>query len=271
MASCSDDSDDRPAGPSRPTMNKQDSLAIVAYYHSMKCAEWTGGFHWDLKDYTTWAGVYCLLDEAKNEYRVKGIETPRAASHIPAGYSLPPELGNLTELEILKVWGDERAVGGIPPEIFNCPLQRLSILGNAHGGFGGTIPKEIGKVANTLEYLQISGTSIGGEIPEEVGTLSKLESRANFIGNNFTGKVPLFLRNLPHGATLFRNGFTEMDWRYFTEDVGIIPDVMYNHLHGEIPDEVLQTERWKTYWEFLYNQADGYGYDKKYFSDLINY
>ena len=37
-----------------PTMNVQDSLAIVAYYHSMKCAEWKGDFHWDLTDYETW-------------------------------------------------------------------------------------------------------------------------------------------------------------------------------------------------------------------------
>lgn len=267
MVSCSDDSDDRPAGASRPTMNKQDSLAMVAFYHSMKCAEWTGGFRWNLNDISTWGGVTFTLDEVKNEWRVSKIETPYASLYIPASYSLPPELGNLTKLEELRVWGDSKAVGGIPPEIFNCPLKVLIIgdCNSPHGGFNGTLPKEIGKVAGTLENLMIVNTSIGGDIPEEVGTLSKLKYAATLRGNNFTGKVPIFLRDLPHGATVRNNYFTEMDWRYYTEDIGEIPDVTRNHLHGDIPSDVLQTERWKIYNQRVKNQADGYGYNEKYF------
>lgn len=40
---CACNNNDEPAGPTEPLMNKQDSLAIVAFYHSMKCAEWKGG------------------------------------------------------------------------------------------------------------------------------------------------------------------------------------------------------------------------------------
>lgn len=80
---CSDKGEALLTGPARPTMNVQDSLAIVAYYHSMKCAEWKGDFHWDLTDYETWGGVTAMLDTVKNEYRITGIEVPMAETYLP--------------------------------------------------------------------------------------------------------------------------------------------------------------------------------------------
>lgn len=254
---CSNDDTPVPSGPARPAMNKQDSLAIVAYYHSMKCAEWKEPYHWDIKDYTTWGGIEGALDVEKNEYRVIRVIVP-IPQLLPDGYSLPPELGNLTMLRVLRVFGDERASGGIPKEIFNCPLEELQIVGK---GFTGTIPKEIGKVKETLQWLKIAGTSIGGEIPEEITALQKVEGMVMLDDNNFEGKVPLFLRELPCPTLLSYNYFTEMDWRYFTEDIGHIPFLEFNCLSGEIPDEVLATERWKDYYLHINVQKKGYGYD----------
>lgn len=268
FVSCSNDDEDwQPSTPPRPTMNVEDSLAIVAYYHSMKCAEWKGEFHWDLTDYETWGGIQGTLDPEKNEYRITRIETPWAPLFLPDGYSLPPELGNLTRLEELVVWGDNRAEGGIPPEIFNCPLRLLYVVdvNQNHGGFSGTLSSDIGKLANTLQQLTISGTSIGGEIPEEVGSLQNLVVRAMLDGNNFTGKVPLSLRDLPYGAFVENNYLTELDWRFYTEDIGIIPSMRFNHLSGEIPDEVVKSDRWGIGCVNIYNQAEGYGFDEKYF------
>ena len=254
---CSDEG--TPAGPSeppRPTMNVQDSLAIVAYYHSMKCAEWKEPFHWDLKDYTTWGGIEAALDVEKNEYRVIRVIVA-IPQLLPDGYSLPPELGNLSMLQVLRVNGDERASGGIPKEVFNCPLEELQVMGK---GFTGTIPKEIGKVGNTLQWLNVSGTSIGGEIPEEIAELQHLEGMAVLSNNNFAGKVPICLRELPYVTQLAYNYFTEMDWRYFTEDIGYVPGLHYNCLSGEIPPEVFETERWQVYSANLTAQRKGYGY-----------
>ncbi len=239
-------------------MNKQDSLAIVAFYHSMKCAEWKEPYHWDIKDYTTWGGIEVALDVSKNEYRVIRVIVP-IPQLLPDGYSLPPELGNLPLLRSLRVNGDERASGGIPKEIFNCPLEDLAIVGK---GFTGTIPKEIGKVGNTLKWLFVFGTSIGGEIPEEITQLQHIEGMVDLSDNNFTGKVPLYLRELPYVTQLAYNYFTEMDWRYFTEDIGFIPGLHYNCLSGEIPPEVFETDRWRTYHANLTAQRKGYGYGK---------
>lgn len=137
---CACNNNDEPAGPAEPLMNKQDSLAIVAFYHSMKCAEWKGGFHWDLKDYTTWGGITAVLDTEKNEYRITEIEVPDAKRFLPDGYSLPAELADLTALRSLIVWGDERAEGGIPEEIFNCPLDTLYAIGT---GFQASVPQRL--------------------------------------------------------------------------------------------------------------------------------
>ena len=65
-AACSNDAPDTPpAEPPRPTMNVQDSLAIVAFYHAMKCGEWKAPFHWDLTDYETWGGITAVRDAEK--------------------------------------------------------------------------------------------------------------------------------------------------------------------------------------------------------------
>ena len=137
-------------------MNKQDSLAIVAFYHSMKCAEWKGGFHWDLKDYTTWGGITAVLDTEKNEYRITEIEVPDAKRFLPDGYSLPAELADLTALRSLIVWGDERAEGGIPEEIFNCPLDTLYAIG---AGFQASVPQRLW----TRSFTSVHPFSVGSD------------------------------------------------------------------------------------------------------------
>lgn len=129
FVACNDETEPGIPGEARPTMNPQDSLAMVAFYHSMKCAEWKGDFHWDLTDYTTWGGVTAALDTLNNEYRITEIEVPDATTYLPDGYSLPDELGDLTALRSLIVWGDGRRTGGLPETLFNCPLDLLYIQG----------------------------------------------------------------------------------------------------------------------------------------------
>ncbi len=253
---CSGDDDlpEVPKGPARPTMNVQDSLVMVAYYHSMKCAEWKEPYHWDITDYTTWGDVTAALDTEKNEYRIVKIRVGDP-KYLPAGYSLPAELGNLPYLTWLEISGDERAKGGIPKEIFNCPLELLYISGK---GFSGEIPKEIGNVAETMKWLYITGTSFN-KLPEEIGLLQNLGRQAYLVGNEFTGTPPLSLRNLPDFANLSYNKYTEMDWRFYTDGIGHIPNFDFNCLSGEIPEEVFETEYWNLYKIQVRNQRDGYG------------
>lgn len=82
LTACSNSQTEEEPTETRPSMNVQDSLAMVAFYHSMKCAEWKGEFHWDLKDYETWGGVFGVLDKEKNEYRITEIHVPDASDYI---------------------------------------------------------------------------------------------------------------------------------------------------------------------------------------------
>ena len=62
---------------------------------------------------------------------------------------IPPELGNLSSLTRLALWGNELG-GPIPPELGN--LASLTLLwGNE---LGGPIPPELGNLANVAEPLQ---------------------------------------------------------------------------------------------------------------------
>ena len=254
-----------PKGPTRPTMNVEDSLVMVAYYHSMKCAEWKEPYHWDITDYTTWGDVTAALDTAKNEYRIVKIRVSDP-SYLPAGYSLPPELGNLPYLTWLEISGDERATGGIPKEIFNCPLELLYITGR---GFGGEIPKEIGKVADTMKWLYIIGTSFY-KLPEEIGLLCNLENPAWLYNNKFKGTPPLSVRDLPQGAQLEDNYFTEMEWRFFTDDIGWVPPLKRNCFSGEIPEEVFATKKWEIYKVNISPQREGYGFSNYPYDEIYN-
>ena len=60
--------------------------------------------------------------------------------------SIPPEIGNLTNLTYLNLGGNQ--LTGIPPEIGN--LTNLTILSFSHNQLTGSIPSEIGILTNLI-------------------------------------------------------------------------------------------------------------------------
>lgn len=203
-----------------------------------------------------------LWDTKENIYRLWriAVEEPEL---LPAGYSLSPTLGDFEQLSHLRIQGDERASGGIPKELFNCPLKSLYIRGK---GFTGAVPKEIANVANTLFELEITGTSLS-ILPEEIGEL-QLVMVPNLSYNEFQGTPPLSLRNFPYSAWCYDNCFDEIDWRMFTElpewgtdpVIRSIPLLHNNCFTGTIPEEVLASDRWDYFRDCLGHQKEGYGF-----------
>ena len=136
--------------------------------------------------------------------------------HIPFGDfqpklkgEIPPELGNLSKLEVLNLHGSLPA--GIPPELGN--LSNLKEL-TLRGVIGG-IPAELGNLSN-LELLDISDAGLTGEIPAELGKLSNLRE-LDLNDNELTGEIPPELGRLGNLREL---------------------DLGYNGLSGEIPSEL---------------------------------
>ena len=91
---------------------------------------------------------------------------------------IPPELGGLSKLEILRIGGywdgkdaAARVAGRIPPELGS--LANLRILDLSGGELEGKIPPELGKLSN-LEELDLSHNQLEGEIPRELGEIPSL-------------------------------------------------------------------------------------------------
>ncbi len=124
---------------------------------------------------------------------------------------LPPELGNLINLQSLFLTGND-LIGPIPPELGNLVnLQHLNLTGN----LTGPIPSELGKLVN-LESLNLFENDLTGPIPTELGNLRNLQSLI-LARNNLTGTIPSKLGNL---RNLLRLGLA------------------MNQLTGQIPSEL---------------------------------
>ncbi|KAB2043831.1 hypothetical protein ES319_D01G046600v1 [Gossypium barbadense] len=97
---------------------------------------------------------------------------------------LPPELGNLTHLEVIDLTRNYLN-GSLPSNLSQLPLTSLSLLGNR---LSGPIPREIGDIP-TLEGLVLEDNLFSGSLPSNLGNLDRL-SRLLLSSNNFTGTIP---------------------------------------------------------------------------------
>lgn len=200
-----------------------DSLALIALYNS------TNGNGWNLpwntsKQVSSWEGV--LLNGEGRVYWLSLVSNNLDGT-------IPPEIGNLTELKHLDL-SDNSIKGNIPPEIGN--LSNLKNLSINYNQFEGKIPKTIGNL-NSLQTLNLESNQLSGEIPREIGSMSNLQS-INLSLNQLTGVIPAEIGNL--------NSLTELYFKV-NQLVGSIPseignlsslttlDLSYNQLSGSIP------------------------------------
>ncbi len=104
---------------------------------------------------------------------------------------IPPELGNLTHLEVLNL--ERNALeGSIPPELGKLGNLKALILGV--NDLTGPIPPEIGDLAN-LEVLRLRRNDLTGPVPPELGKLRSL-TRLGLDWNDLAGPMPLDLMGL---------------------------------------------------------------------------
>ena len=99
--------------------------------------------------------------------------------------SIPPELGNLTELIEIDFRNNDLG-GSLPPELGNLSsLESLWLSGNK---LSGPIPPELGNLAN-LTSLYLEGNKLSGQIPPELDNLTLL-STISLYGNPLLGPIP---------------------------------------------------------------------------------
>ncbi len=154
--------------------------ALIALYEA------TGGPGWGAQKWLTnaplgeWEGVTTVQ-------RVNGEAVVRLRI-IHGGLlkgPLPPEIGDLTSLEALKLGGNE-LTGSIPLEIGNLVLlEQLTLYSNQ---LTGPIPLELANL-ESLRVLLLGDNQLTGPVPPELGTLTHLE-QLGIGGNDLTGSIP---------------------------------------------------------------------------------
>ena len=141
----------------------------------------------DLPPPCQWPGVTCT----------SGHVTRLEFSQKLSG-ELPPELGDLSELQVLDL-RENRLTGPIPPELGNLTQLRELIL---HGNdLVGGIPTELCSLPQ-LQSLRLDGNKLSGEINPELANLPQL--RLLYLQDNqLSGPIPAALGNFPQLQILF--------------------------------------------------------------------
>ncbi len=182
---------------------QDDRAALEALYHATDAPNWIASHNW-LSDAPLgqWLGV---STDASGRVKHLGFDDNRLSGEVP------PELGDLANLEVLRLSYNQLS-GEIPPQLGNLPnLRWLGLVGNR---LSGEIPPELGNLTN-LDVLELYDNQLSGEIPPELGNLSNLQW-LELDNNQLSGEIPPELGNL-----------TKLEWL----------ELDNNQLSGGIPPE----------------------------------
>ena len=135
---------------------------------------------------------------------------------------IPAELGNLSNLERLYLYGNQLE-GSIPAELGN--LSNLTWLYLQGNQLEGSIPAELGNLSN-LTHLYLYSNQLEGSIPAELGNLSNL-THLYLYSNQLEGSIPAELGNLSNLQRLH---------------------LYTNQLEGTIPAELGNLHSIERYW-----------------------
>jgi len=149
----------------KATADNPDRAVLEAFFEATGGPDWKNNGNW-LTDapLEEWHGV-----ATDTSGRVVEI---RLTSNGLSG-RIPPEIGGLTNLDILVVTYNPGLGGSIvPPELGQLHnLTRLALIGN---GLSGGVPPELAKMSS-LESLSLEQNGLTGPIPPELGTLPHLQ------------------------------------------------------------------------------------------------
>ncbi|KAF8409188.1 hypothetical protein HHK36_005262 [Tetracentron sinense] len=174
---------------------------------------------------------------------------------------IPPQLGNLTSLEVLWLTGCN-LVGQIPDTLGR--LKRLTDLDLADNRLDGPIPKSITELSSVVQ-IELYNNSLSGELPAGMSNLTALR-RFDASMNDLGGTIPAELCGLPlESLNLYENRFegnipVSIAWspnlyelKLFKNQLkGDLPenlgrnsplmwiDVSENQLSGELPDHLCE-------------------------------
>ena len=215
---------------------------------------------------TGWGNLNWSADLAMSSWRGLTISgTPSRVTRLSLSQrglsgTIPSELGDLTSLEELVLYGNDLS-GTIPSELGNLSsLERLDLSWNDLSGtipselgdltsleelflynneLSGSIPSELGNLSS-LWWLDLSHNELSGSIPSELGDLSSLEQLVLY-GNELSGSIPSWLGDLSNLSHL-RLDSNELSgsipsWLGDLSSLRVLT-LGWNDLSGSIPSEL---------------------------------
>ncbi|KAL2524324.1 LRR receptor-like serine/threonine-protein kinase FLS2 [Abeliophyllum distichum] len=145
------------------------------------------------------------------------------------------------KLTLLNVYSNQ-FTGGIPPELGN--LVNLEALRLYDNKLNSTIPHSLFKM-KSLTHLGLSQNELVGNIPSEIGSLSALEVLTLHL-NRFTGEIPSTITNLSN-LTYLSVGFNSLTGS-LPKDIGFLYNLKNltmndNLIEGSIPSSIINCTR----------------------------
>eukprot|EP01043_Picozoa_sp_COSAG02_P021545 COSAG02_NODE_1097_length_14589_cov_6.159075_5_plen_1535_part_00 len=109
--------------------------------------------------------------------------------------TIPLELGELSQLQVLGLSGNPSLSGTIPLELRELSqLHRLALFSNP--SLSGTIPLELHELSQLQMLVLSNNPSLSGTIPLELGELSQVQELHLFSNPSLSGTIPLELGEL---------------------------------------------------------------------------
>jgi hypothetical protein len=179
--------------PCHPAFNQ-----LVDLYNNTNGANWTNNTGWTAGAANTnctpcsWFGITC-----DNQDNIIGIDL---FNNNLVG-TVPPELGDLTKLRILKLMNND--LSGLFPDIW-VDLDVLEYVDLSNNNFTGIMPSSLGSLLK-LNTLYIENNNMDGELLESIGNLPLLN--VYWVkNNNFSGCYPdSYIDLCDIGSTKFTN------------------------------------------------------------------
>lgn len=155
-----------------------DRAPLVALYEATDGPHWKRNWNW-LSDEPLgrWSGVVAVNQEGRVTSIILQSNGLRGR--------IPPELGELTELETL-ILTFNRLSGAIPPELGT--LAKLKELDLGSNVLDAPLPPELGRLSSLVD-LSLYQNRLVGPVPPELGDLANLE-RLNLAWNRFASPIP---------------------------------------------------------------------------------
>ena len=154
---------------------ERDSLALVSLYNSTDGPNWDD--KWDLSEpFRNWRGIEVNSQGCVIKVFFPDL-CPSIANAIWIAGELPPEIGNLLQLEEL-VLNRTNVRGSIPSEISN--LKELKFLNLNFNKLTGQIPEGLGSLPN-LELISLWDNDLEGCLPNDFMNLCSIN--VNLTGN----------------------------------------------------------------------------------------